>query len=340
MSSLAITQERRAASARTHAILRFGCGVTAAFVMCEWMGWYPTFLAPLLAATLIGNLPGALPLKHGLVLILVQSGGALVAFALSSLLRESPFILFGAIGLILLMSFIILASGRGFLPILLVLICFSTIPIVVMTEPAQAGALPQAFIRGIIIAVMIVWLVHAIWPEVAARPAPAAPTRTTSPVALAIAGIAIVLPLMLVYLMYGITDALPVLITTVVLVVNFDPNRSAAQGMAMMFGNFVGGVVALTCHALLGLAPSLVTLTGITLVVALFFGERMQASKTAATVGLITFNQAIVMLSLGLAPGPSAPGIWSSRLLQFGVAGAFAVSMMTLILPRLAPRNR
>ena len=72
---------------------------------------------------------------------------------------------------------------------------------------------------------------------------------------MAVTGVAIVLPLMLLYLMYGITDALPVLITTVVLVINFDPKRSAMQGVAMMLGNFIGGMAAFACYALLQIAP-------------------------------------------------------------------------------------
>ena len=72
---------------------------------------------------------------------------------------------------------------------------------------------------------------------------------------MAVTGVAIV-PLMLLYLMYGITDALPVLITTVVLVINSIRKRSAMQGVAMMLGNFIGGMVAFACYALLQIAPS------------------------------------------------------------------------------------
>ena len=82
------------------------------------------------------------------MLIVVQASGALAAFALSSALRGTPIILFGAIGLIIFLSFATIASGRGFLPNLLLLICFSTIPIVTMASPQQGRALPLAFTRG------------------------------------------------------------------------------------------------------------------------------------------------------------------------------------------------
>ena len=37
-----------AEAARLHFILRFSFGTTAAFVVCEWMGWQPSALAPVL----------------------------------------------------------------------------------------------------------------------------------------------------------------------------------------------------------------------------------------------------------------------------------------------------
>jgi hypothetical protein len=96
--------------ARKHAILRIAVGASLAFVVSELMGWYPTFLAPILVITLLASLPAPLPLKGGAVLMLVQSTGAFSAFALSSFLRERPIVLIGVIGLILFQSFSIIVS--------------------------------------------------------------------------------------------------------------------------------------------------------------------------------------------------------------------------------------
>lgn len=319
--------------------LRFAFGTASAFVLCEAMGWYPTFLAPVLVAVLLGSLPAALPLRAGLALIFVQSAGAATAFALSSMLRETPTVLFGTIGLIVFLSFAIIASGRAFLPTLLVLICFSTIPIVTLAAPQEAGALPVAFIRGMALAAVTVWLVQGIWPP-AAKAEPPSSVAKVEPARLALAGSAIVLPLMLVYLMFGITDALPVLITTIVLVVNFDPSRGAVQGLAMILANLIGGMVAILCHAAVDIAPSLFTLAGTAFLIGLAFGQRIARGGPLGPVALITFNQAVIMLSLGLIPGPSSTGLWVTRVLQFAIAYAFAVGLMYLMLPHGADETR
>lgn len=328
------------AQARFQTILRFAAGTAGAFVVSEAMGWYPTFLAPLLAGVLLANLPVAPPFKVGLALVLVQAAGAYSAYILTALLHEAPVVLFGSIALILLLCFANLAHGRGFLPILLILISYASIPIVTMMAPQQAGSLAFAFARGMLVAVITVWLAYAVWPKTKPSTAPTAHPAFASPVAMALTGVAIVLPLMLIYLMFGITDALPVLITTVVLVINFDPQRGAMQGMAMMLGNFIGGLVAIISYALLQVVPSLPGLAVITFLIALAFAVRIERGGPGGAIGLITFNQAIVLFSLSLAPGGASTGLWLTRLVQFGMACLFAVGMMTLLWsrkPRSAP---
>lgn len=328
------------AAARLQTILRFAAGTTGAFIVSEAMGWYPTFLAPLLAGVLLANLPTSPPFKIGAVLVLVQAAGAYSAYMLTALLHGAPIVLFGGIALILLLCFANLAHGRGFLPILLILISYASVPIVTMMAPQQAGSLAFAFARGMLIAVITVWLAHGLWPRTSPPTAPSGQPALDFPVATALTGVAIVLPLMLVYLLYGITDALPVLITTVVLVINFDPQRSAMQGMAMMVGNFIGGMVAIISYALLQAAPTLAGLALITFLVALIFAVRIERGGPGGAVGLITFNQAIVLFSLSLVPGGSSSGLWLTRLVQFGIACLFAVGMMNLLWPRLRRLER
>lgn len=341
LSAIAVAHSRTAepadgqvATAQQHALLRFAAGTTAAFVLSEAMGWYPSFLAPLLAAMLLANVPAALPVKAGLALMIVQAGGAFAAFTLASLLIQGPFVLFGVVGLVLFACFANLARGAAMLPILLILVAFATIPIVTLASPQQAGALPLAFARSMAVAVCMVWAAHALLPKTAAAQPPAPVVALEWPVARAVVSTAIVLPLMLVFLLYAITDALPVIITTVVLVTTFDPRRGATQAAAMMLGNFIGGASAAIALAALQLAPSLVTLALITFLIGSLFASRIGRGGPGGAVSLVTYNQAMVMFGLALLPGGADTGLWMTRLFQFGLAGMFAVGMMTLLLPR------
>lgn len=319
------------ALARLHWVLRFGAGITAALVLSEAMGWYPTFLAPVLVATLLGNLPSSPPLKTGLALVVVMAAAALVSFILPSLLRGTPQILFGAIGLIVFLAFAAIAQGRGRLPALLLLMCISTVPVIAMVQPSLAVLLPVALVRAMAVAMPILWSIYALWPHGTPRPAAPVPPPIASPVTTALMGTVIVMPLMLVYLLFGLTDALPVLVTTVLLIANLDPQRGAMHGLAMMLGNLIGGLIGVLAYALLQIAPSLITLALITFIATLAFGARIEKGGPAAAVGLIACNSGLIILSSAILSGPSNSGIWIARLSQFALACTFAIGMMGLV---------
>lgn len=319
------------AAARLHAMLRFAVGVTAAFVLSESMGWFPTFLPPVLFAVLITSLPAAPPLKMGVVLVVVMAVAALIAFLLPSLLREAPQVLVGAIALVVFLAFAVMAQGRAKLPATLVLLSISTIPIIAMIAPAQAGLLPTALVRAMAVAIVILWAMYTLWPRVLPRAAPPVAAAVESPVATALAGTAVVMPVMLVYLLFGLADALPVLVTTVLLVANFDARQGAMQGLGMMLGNLVGGLVGFVAFFLLAVAPSLAALALITFLIAAAFATRIDKGGAGAAIALLTCNSALIILSTAIASPASSSGVWLTRLAQFGLACLFAIGMMSIV---------
>lgn len=315
-----------------HATLRFAVGVTVAFVICEFMQWAPTFLAPVLAAVLLANLRGRPPLKLGLSLVVIMAVAAVFSFAMASLLRGVPVVLFGAAGLCMFLCFHAMANGRPALPALLALICLATIPVVVLVAPAAAGAFPVALIRAIVIALGAIGLVYLLWPRIRAPQAqPQAAVNAASPAAQALLSTLVVLPLMLVYMLFGLADVLPVLVATVMLVVNFDLQRSRMQALGMILGNFVGGLLGMLLHSLLWLAPGLPFLALLLFVMLLAIGQRIAAGGTAAAVALITCNAMLIIFSSAIATGTGSLTLWLVRVLQFSLAGAFALGAMTLV---------
>lgn len=326
--------------ARLHATLRFAVGVTAAFVVCEVMQWAPTFLAPVLTAVLLANLPMRPPLKLALVLIVAMTVAALFSFALASLLRGTPTVLFGLIALCMFLSFLAILNGRPSLPFLLLLICLATIPVVVMIAPAQAGVFPVALIRSIALALVMIGLVYVPWSRTPVpAPKPVAAESIATPLARALLSTAVVMPVMLVYLLFGLADVLPVLVATVMLVVNFDLQAGRAQALGMIIGNFAGGLLGLVLHALLLTTPSLPFLALLLFVVLLGFGQRIVAGGPMGGVALIACNGMLIIFSSAIASGPGSLSLWLARLFQFALAGAFAVGTMHLFWHRAFPQR-
>jgi hypothetical protein len=322
------------AKARLHTLLRFGVGISASFVAGEALGWTPSFVAAMFTAVLLANLPVSPPLKVGIVLVAVTGLSAGFAFVLSSLLLGTPAILFGAICVVVFAALYTMAKGKAALPMTLLLMCVSTVPVVAMAAPAYAGVLPTALARGMAVAMLTVWLMHAIWPEVLPPVRPPKPTEHASPVTMALLGSAIILPLILAYLQFGLTDAMPVLVTTVLLVATFEVEQGSAVGMTRVLGNLFGGFMGLAAYMLLGIAPSLFVLGLLVFLIAVITGPHVFRGGTTGATALMTCNSALIVLGLALMNPNSTAGLWGTRLLLFTLAWVFAVAMMILFLPQ------
>lgn len=329
------------AEARTQATLRFGAGVTAAFVVCEYLQWMPSFLAPVLTAALLANLPMRPPLKLGLVLVVTMAVASLFAFALASLMRGTPFVLFALVALCMLLVFHALLTGRPALPCLLLLICLSIVPVLVMVAPAQAGVLPKALIRGIALALVMIWCVYLPWPRkpVPNPPAPAGGAALATPERRALFSTAVMMPLVLAYLLFGLADVLPVLMGTLMIVVTFDLQGGRMQASRMIVGNIAGGVLGLLIHSMLLTTPVLPFLALLLFPVLLWFGHHISAGGAGAPVYVIACNAMLIILGSAIASGGGSFSLWVTRLLLFTLAGAFAVGMMHLVGHRVFGRR-
>jgi hypothetical protein len=230
-----------------------------------------------------------------------------------------------------------MAKGKAALPMTFLLLCVATIPVVTLVVPAYADLLPTAMARGMAVSVLIIWAVFAIWPQVPPPVAKPPPAEPVSPLRLALTGTAVVMPLLLAYLTLGLTDALPVLVTTVLLVTTFDVSQGAVQGLVMVLANLFGGFVGLVAFTFVSITPSLITLGLITFLITTIVAEFINRGGAAGAMALLTCNQAMVIFSIALANPDSSSGIWFTRLFQFCLAWLFAIGMMWLVMPKRQP---
>ena len=335
------TQHSRQAApdpARAHATLRFAFGVTVALVASELLQWVPTFLAPALVAVLLVNVPVRPPLKLAIGLLAIVSAAALIALFLSAALLRSPLILFGVAAVVVFRTLYAIAEGRSRVAALFLLICVTAIPVIALESPSIASAFAYALVRATCLAIVIAWTSYLLWPRVR-PPRPAAKVAPLPPnwrLKSALLGTAVLTPLMLLYLMFGLTHALPVLIATAMIVMNLDFRSGRMQAVALVAGNVAGGIVALVVFLLLAMQSSIVSLALLTALAALAFGWRISAGDPMAPVVLVACNATLIVLSSSLVSDQGTFAVWVTRLTQFVIAGAFAVGMMALIWPRNA----
>jgi hypothetical protein len=321
--------------ARSHATLRFAFGVTLALVASELLQWTPTFLAPVLAGVLLVNIPIRPPLKVAVGFIAIIAASAFIAMLLSTALTRSPLILFGVSALVVFRSLYAIAEGRAAVAPLLLLVCLTTIPVIALQSSAVAAAFAYALVRAACLAVLVVWISYLLWPYVQPPrpPSPVAPLPPDARLRSALLGTSILTPLMLLYLMFGIADALPVLVATTMIVVNLDFKRGRMQAVALVAGNIAGGIAALVLILLLAMHRSLISLTLLTALMALAFGWKIAARDALAPILLVACNAALIVFTSTLLTDKGTVDVWVTRLTQFVVAGAFTVGMMTLLWP-------
>ncbi|BCT93224.1 hypothetical protein LYSHEL_22470 [Lysobacter helvus] len=317
--------------AQWQSTLRFAVGVTAAFVLCEFLKWLPSFLAAALVAALLGNLPIRPPAKVAIGLLVTISVSALGAFLLSVWFRGMPFVMFGLLAVWMLLAFHKMLGGGSPLPPLLMLICLATIPVITLTAPAYADVLPIALVRGMVVALAIIYLVWLPWPAVQPpKPKPLPPPRETSTLRLALLATAVILPLMLVFLLFGLADVLPVMIASLMIVANFDPRAGGRQALALIVANFGGGMCGMLLYIALSTTPSLWFLAGLLFFATLAFGARISAGGPTAPVYVIACNAMLIIFGSSLGDSAGSFSLWVTRVFQFTVAGTFAVGMMEL----------
>lgn len=321
-------------AARIHFVLRFAFGTTAAFAICEYMGWQPSALSAVFAGILLGNLPAAPPFKVGLAVTLSMWLSAWFAFLMTAYLYQAPLILFGTIALALFIAFAFLAQGKGALPLTLFVVCVAVIPVITLMIPTQGHRLAQIFARGMMVAVGMTWVVHAIWPRPFAAMPPGENAPSDDPLRMALAGTLVVVPIMLIYQMFGLTDALPVLTTTTLIVAKMDQEKGATTGIIKLIVNFLGGIIAVLAYYALNIAPSLASLALITFIITFGFGHFVSKGGPKAGAALLGFNATMIIFGLAILKGPGNEGVWGARVLQFMIAVLFAIGMMTLLMPR------
>ncbi len=323
--------------ARRHAVLRFAFGLTGAFVLAEALQWLPSFLPPLLVATLLANLPGGPPLRLGIGLVAAMAVAAIVVLAATAALIDFPDLLVGVIGLLLFFCLYSIAQGRKRLPAVLFLLSLIILPVVAVDSLAAASLMAFALVRAMVVAVLTVWLVHLLWPAVmpprraAAVPAGSGSAAARPPPALvALVGTLVLLPLILFFLMFDLSSALPVLAVALMVVIQPDEGHRQQEVSVRFVGTLAGGMAALALYMVVAILPSLTVLALATLLAALWFGGQVASGGGAGAIGLMACNTMVILLSSGLLTGEGTVDAWWQRLIFTLLGAAFAVGMLSL----------
>lgn len=319
-----------AALARRDAVLRFAVGVAFSFVLCEALNWRPTGLAPVLTGVLLVNLPMRPPLKLGLVIVASMAIASVFTCLVSVLLVDTPSSLWVAVGILFFATFLAILRGAPGLPCMLMLICLAAIPVVAVASPQNVGVLPELLTKSIVIALLVTRAMHEIFPRTLPPVRPPTKVPVPRPVAIAMAATCVVMPVMLLFLLYSPTQALPAMLGTVMLTSHMDPHHGRRDAYVRVAANTFGGLLGVLAHWLLLTAPSLYTLALLAFMLAFGIGTLIVQGRWPASALVLANNGCFVIFSSAIAQGPATAGIALERVFYFSLAGLFAVAGMHL----------
>jgi hypothetical protein len=326
-----------AARLRTVRHLRYCFGLTLGVLLVGAVDFTLAYLTPVLMAALLGPPARRMPLKAGLGFVLTIAVACGAGLVLGGLLLPYPAVFLLVMPLLL---FRVFHGSTGPLPAFLatwLLIAFTAVPLVALESPAVASSVAVAIVVNAAVAVVLVWIAHALVPdpEAPAGPPPAGRAREQlgADVRLRAAALSTlaVLPLYATLYVFGLTSSVLMLVFVAMLATNPSWKAGLAGGRALLLGNLAGGLVAVVVYELLSMAPLLPMLGLLTFLAALLVGAGLFSDRPTAPLFGTAMSTVVLIVCSSTASFAEADEKLSSRLLQIGAAVVYVAVAFGLV---------
>jgi hypothetical protein len=319
-------------------MLRLALGTTLSLVTAEMLDWELSFLITVFVVQLLAR-PGRGPgLRQGIATVTALGLATGAAATLSALLVDMPALFAIVLGLVLFLAFVLQRSGRSPALGTLILIAFGLIPVAAVQAPDLVPAVAFYLVRGGAVAVLWVWLLHALLPEPAAPAPPVSEPEGAAPppgrvIGAALVDVAVLLPVILVAMTLEVAAALVIVLAVTAIVSHHDIGAGWRVATGLLLSNLIGGAVAVVAYQLLSAVPTLTFLAAVLLLVSLLFARPIVSGGPAPApllvTALITF---VIVFGMGIAPFIDEPGATLAiRVRNLAIACAYAFATLSLV---------
>lgn len=339
--------------ARQRATLRLALAATLALVWGTMAGEPLPGLTAVLAAQILVGMPRPPRPGQAAALVAVIAATAGVVYAVTAAFADRLLILTAAFGLLFFLGFAMRerAAGRPSLPATMLLNATAIVPVFTFQADILGAGVLETLVTAAARAVLVVWLLYALFPAPQEEAATGAPTgaapATRIPVTedgsgwRTLAKVAIVLPAQLFYLAQPTALAFPALLGLVTFLSAQDPAAGRVQLVILLLGNLFGSVAAAAASAVFEIGPPLPTLTLMALLGSLGFAgwimtARRRPGGAVALTGLVTF---LMLFGLSASPVPFDVPVLD-RIADIFVLSLYTVGATTLLLPPTEPQWR
>lgn len=325
-----------AEAARTRKVLRFSIGVTLTMALATAIAWPVSFLSAVLIGLLLSS-PKPLSLRAGIAFVAVVATAMALSVILAAVLVPYPLVFIAITGLLLFRVFYAASGGGNPLAVLWMIIGLLLVPLLTMSAPI-AGIMIGVWITfGAAVAVGIALVVQALIPEVptdptwpASAPAGDAPDSATRFRAAAISTLAI-LPLMVVFYVFQLTQHVVVLIFAAILSITASSTAGSKMGVGLLVANIGGGVLALVIYKLLVAAPDLPFFVALMFLTTLLIAQQRFSDKPTASLYGSALNTVLIVIGSVTTSTAEADAKVYLRLVQIGLAVVYIIAAVGLL---------
>ena len=317
-------------------VLRLALAAALGFAIAIGLHWSFSFLAPMLAVQIVAALPVCPTLRQGAAIPLVIFLATTAALVAATLLEDAPIVLLAVVGLVLGWTFYGQRRGAPAIAMLLIQISFSAVPLFSTLSLDLAQSFAAFLQKSSIVAILTVWISHAVFPAPAAvasgpalRPAGLPPARAAR---VAITDMLVLLPLLAKFMIWSDVDDFVILMITLNLLREVETVRTGKVAIALLAGNLLGGVLALVAQQFILVADSLVQFLLTIVLAGLWFGGRLVRGGPLAPVFVLAFGTFILLIGIAITPLPGgSEEAFVMRILKVGLASVYALAALSLV---------
>ena len=331
------TADDPATPARRRRMLRLALGTTLSFTTAEMLGWELSFVITSFLVQLLTSLPRGLGLWQGTAVIAVLGLATGAAATLSGLLVGMPALFALALGLVLFLAFALQQRGRGRALGTMILVAFGLLPVIAVQAPELVPVVAFYLVRSGAVAVLWVWLLHALLPDLETAPARAPAPGDADPLPgevarTALVDTAVLLPVLLFAMTFEVPAALVIILTVTAVLSQRNIAGGRRVALGLLLGNLMGGITAVVAYQLLTAVPTPGFLAALLLFISLVHARLIVDAGALApvfTTALVTF---VLVFGMGVAPFLDEPeASLTLRLRNLAVACAYAFAALSLI---------
>jgi hypothetical protein len=316
--------------------LRLTLGTTLAFGTGQLLGWRMAFIVPLLAVALLKSprcpTPGA-----GLGFFLVIAITFTFALVVVLPLLNYPSVAMAFLVLALFWAFFLGQRGSSHFVVLMLLLALTMVPVLGLVSVDLSVEIAKDLARSGLLAVLFTWLAFALVPANPSSSQSLGATKehvsnSAREVRMAWVSTLVVSPLLIVFLNFGLSSFMLVLVFVTLLAIQPELSTGVKGGMVLIAGNMLGGGIALLVYELVVILPDLFFLSLLIALVCLLLGRRIFEGGTAGAICGTALTTVLLIIGMTVSPiGPEADAEFISRIVQvsaaaFYVVGAFALA--------------